>query len=158
MIQSQQSMLQTCQRRNAVHEYTRHHRKNKQPSRLKGNQQLGFTLIEVLIALAILAIALTALIRISAITLHQIANINHRHIASWVGMNVATQARLHFIGLPRGIQPATGHMPLLGQDWVWTLEKPSNPFSNRSKIIPIKVTVTGHQIKSIIWSHVHAAV
>ncbi len=52
------------------------------------NKQSGFTLLEVLLALSVLAIALVALIGVTQNTLFQTTQALHRNQALWVGVSV----------------------------------------------------------------------
>lgn len=54
----------------------------------------GFTLIEVLVALAILAVASASLIKVSAQALRQSSALEERTIAYWVAENTITQMQL----------------------------------------------------------------
>jgi general secretion pathway protein I len=47
----------------------------------------GFTLLEVLVALAIIAIALTAAVRAAGVSLDSSAQVKERMLASWVAQN-----------------------------------------------------------------------
>lgn len=55
---------------------------------------LGFTLIEVMIALAILAIASASLVKVAGTALNQSAGLEERTIAYWVAANTLTQMQL----------------------------------------------------------------
>jgi general secretion pathway protein I len=63
-------------------------------------QQRGFTLIEVLIALAILSIALTAIIKATSQNIRDTAYIQHKMIAHYVALDVINAARAGLINLP----------------------------------------------------------
>ena len=60
---------------------------------LKG-KQLGFTLVEVLVAVTILAIAMGALIASGSGFVRDITSLRDRHIASWVAQNRIAEIRL----------------------------------------------------------------
>lgn len=82
-------------------------------------QQRGFTLLEVLIALAILAIALAAAIK--GITSHvsNISYLKERTLAHWVGMNALTELRAS------GEYPGAGEIKsgesMAGREFQWVI-------------------------------------
>jgi len=76
----------------------------------------GFTLIEVLVALAVVAIALAALGRAGAGALDLQHNIERRALAGWVAANVLADSRLAD-GLAAG--RSRGRVTLGGLDWTW---------------------------------------
>lgn len=79
----------------------------------------GFTLIEVLVALAIVSIALLALSQTGGRSLDTQYQLEQRSIALWVAAN-----QLAEIELNRPIQPGTrsGQVQMAGQDWRWQAE------------------------------------
>ena len=85
----------------------------------------GFTLIEVLIALAILAIALTSLILMTSEITSRSQHLEQKAIANWVGQNIITQARLGMISLPHAPKELSGSVEYLGKRFQWQ--------ANRSK-------------------------
>ena len=94
----------------------------------------GFTLLEVLIALVVLAIAMTALYLASSGITQINGRLEDKTIASWVALNVIAKAR---IGL---ITPSTGENALQGQElmfqrqWAWHVSRYKTPDKNTSKI------------------------
>ncbi|MDH4275096.1 MAG: type II secretion system minor pseudopilin GspI [Gammaproteobacteria bacterium] len=76
----------------------------------------GFTLIEVLVALAVIAIAMGAIIRSVGQTVQNIAYIRDKTFAHWVAMN--RLAEIQVLGLfPSGTD--TGSEQMAGQEWYW---------------------------------------
>ncbi|MEP7042220.1 MAG: type II secretion system minor pseudopilin GspI [Dokdonella sp.] len=78
----------------------------------------GFTLIEVLIALAVIALALLALTRTAGLQVQDFDALRERTLAGWVAADVLTDTRL------ANPFPATGrsdgHLQLAGRNWRWT--------------------------------------
>lgn len=68
--------------------------------RLSANKRAGFTLIEVLIALAILSISLTAIIKATSQNIKDTAYLQEKTLALWVGLNELNEARAGYIRLP----------------------------------------------------------
>jgi general secretion pathway protein I len=79
----------------------------------------GFTLLEVLIALAVVAIGLLALSRGSAQQVQNLAGLQERTMALWVADNVITLARLERTGLRAGRYQ--GSQSMGPQEWYWDL-------------------------------------
>lgn len=91
------------------------------PSRLSN----GFSLIEVLIALAVIALALLALTRTASVQVQAFDGLRERTLAGWVAANVLTDTRI------ASALPATGRsdgrVELAGRAWRWTREVQSTP-------------------------------
>jgi len=82
-------------------------------------QSRGFTLLEVLVALAVLAIAMAALIKGGADNARGAAYLRDKTLAQWVAMNVVAEQRLS-AGWP---SPGSkrGHEEMANHDWFWKL-------------------------------------
>ena len=110
-------------------------------------QSAGFTLIEVLLALAVLAIALTALLKATAATVVGTQHIKEKTISHLVAMQGIAMIQLGLT--PCGLnQEITKKMTIFGQEWSWhaqvlktklhhvekititTSQAPSGPFKN----------------------------
>lgn len=78
----------------------------------------GFTLIEVLLALSIIAIALTALLKASAQNVAHTFRIKEKTISHWVAMQGVNDIQLGLVVFPNG-QTATKVTTMLGQRWYW---------------------------------------
>jgi len=80
----------------------------------------GFTLLEVLVALAILAIALAAAIKVSAENAENAGYLRDKTLAHWVAMNVLTEIQV------RGKWPALGQKRgsavMANREWYWTMK------------------------------------
>lgn len=66
--------------------------------------QVGFTLLEVLVSLAIISIALLAALRASGQATNNVNELRTRLLASWVAENRLAKHRLHGDWLPLGIE------------------------------------------------------
>lgn len=78
----------------------------------------GFTLIEVLIALAILAIAMTAMIKATTQNIKDTHYIRQKMTAHWVATYVINEIRAGIIPLT-DTHPLSETIPMLGQRWTW---------------------------------------
>jgi general secretion pathway protein I len=98
----------------------------------------GFTLIEVLIALAILSIALTAIIKASSQNIRDTLYLQNKTIAHWVGLEVINKIRAHVLLVTAREKIHEENTVMLNQQWHWqaSIEKTPNPH-----IKEIKVTV-----------------
>lgn len=79
----------------------------------------GFTLLEVLVAVLVLALGLTALVRLSALEARALADLRERTLAHWVAANVLEETRL---AEPwPGIGRRSGSARMGGRDFRWEL-------------------------------------
>lgn len=80
----------------------------------------GFTLMEILVALAVVGIALAALLGASGRATRDAAELRDRTYANWVAQNVLTEIRISPETLDTGTRRGTEMM--VGQNWAWTAE------------------------------------
>ncbi|MGK7294675.1 MAG: type II secretion system minor pseudopilin GspI [Candidatus Wenzhouxiangella sp. M2_3B_020] len=88
----------------------------RHPLRARSLRAGGFTLIEVLVALAVVAIALAALTQAGARGLDRQAELEQRTFALWLADNRLTEIRLQ-PGLRAGVRSGTTRYA--GRDWRW---------------------------------------
>jgi general secretion pathway protein I len=79
----------------------------------------GLTLIEVLIALAIISIALTAAIKAASQNIRGTTYLQDKTIALWTGQEVMNEVRLGILKLPEDSDGESGSLNMLGRDWFW---------------------------------------
>lgn len=87
----------------------------------------GFTLIEVLVALAIISIALLASLRVAAIATNSVGELRSRLLAGWVAGNVLADQRARGVWLPVGMQQ--GVQDQAGMQFSWREEVADTPNS-----------------------------
>jgi general secretion pathway protein I len=79
----------------------------------------GFTLLEVLVALAVLAVALSALVKAGSENAASTAYLRDKTLAQWVALNAVTDWQV------RDEWPATGKREgfatMAGEEWEWVL-------------------------------------
>jgi len=80
----------------------------------------GFTLLEVLVALAIVAIALSAIIRITGLNASNALYLENKTFAHWVAMNIMTETRLQ-AELPSDSE-RQGKVEMAKREWFWELK------------------------------------
>ena len=85
----------------------------------------GFTLIEVLVALAIVAFGLAALFSVTNQTAHATSYLREKTFAQWIALNRITEARL--AGQPPADDDMKGELTYAGQDWRWELKTLKTP-------------------------------
>lgn len=93
----------------------------------KNKKNKGFTLLEVLVALAVFAVAAIALMRVSESQLQLSARLEDKTFAHWVALNMVSEIQANQDWPDLGEQ--TGKVSMAGRDWkiiVKTLATPMN--------------------------------
>ena len=94
---------------------------------------LGFTLIEVLLALSILAIALSAMLKASSNTVFGTQKIKEKTISHLVAMQAISMIQLNLVKINSG-QSIDKQENIFGQAWYWTGTISSTPLYKVEKI------------------------
>ena len=94
----------------------------------------GFTLIEVVVALAVITIGLAAVIKATGIVTKNTAQLNERTIAMWVAQNAMAEFELNING--DASKETTGTEEMAGVEWHWQkkIEKTEDPDIRRVEI------------------------
>lgn len=92
----------------------------------------GFTLIEVLLALAIIAIALTALLKSMSVQIAHTYRLQETSISHWVAMQGVTMIQL---GLKKPSEENTYITTLLGKRWYWRAKITKTPIAFVNQIV-----------------------
>jgi general secretion pathway protein I len=95
--------------------------------------QHGFTLIEVLLALAVIAIALTALLKVTAQNVANTARIKDKTISHWVALQGVTMLQLKLLN-PALNEEITQVTTMLGQRWYWRVKLIKTPMKTVQEI------------------------
>lgn len=105
---------------------------------MKNETPRGFTLIEVLVALVILSIALTAIIKSSAQNIKDTLYLQKKTIALWVGNQIINEVQAGLRKLPTAPDSLKDKSTMLNENWSWeaSLKPTPNP-----RIQEIDVTV-----------------
>jgi len=87
---------------------------------MQAQRARGFTLIEVLVGLLVLALALLALTRTAASQVQNFGRLRERTLAGWLAEDVLTETRLasHFPATGR----SDGQRQFAGRQWRWQLD------------------------------------
>lgn len=82
--------------------------------------QKAFTLLEVLVAMSVLAIGMLTLIKVSSQNTIQTGYLKDKTLAHWVAMNRINEVKLESRWPDKGSSNGTATMA--NQDWYWRLE------------------------------------
>lgn len=80
-------------------------------------KELGMTLIEVMVALAVFALAALAAVNVATEHMRSISYIEQKTLALWVANNRMTQLQLE-AAMPK-LGTSTGSIDFAGQQWHW---------------------------------------
>lgn len=92
----------------------------------------GFTLIEVVVAMAIVALGLMAVFRVVNDTVNNAAYLRDRTFATWIADNRITEMRLA-AELP-SVDETEGRVDYAGQAWRWSATVAQTPVENIRRI------------------------
>jgi general secretion pathway protein I len=115
----------------------------------------GFTLIEVLIAMAILAIALSAVIKATSQNIRDTLYLQNKTIAVWVGTEVINEIRAGALKLPSAPAELTQETNMLGKTWPWKATIESTPNPRIKKIIVLVYQTPDHKKLTQLESYVY---
>lgn len=104
-------------------------------------KQAGFTLIEVLLALSIIAIALTALLKATSQNVANTQRIKEKTISHWIAMQGVSMIQLGLLQVTPS-QDVTQVTTMLGQRWYWRANLSQTPIPSMQKIT---ITVSKNQ-------------
>jgi general secretion pathway protein I len=90
------------------------------PAATRSTAQHGFTLIEVLAALVIVALGMIAAIQAVTQSARNGTYLRDKTLAHWIGMNVLTERRLQ--AAAPDIAESTGRVEFADQQWQWTMK------------------------------------
>ena len=113
------------------------------PRRARG---AGFTLIEVLVALAIVSIALLSALRAAGQGTNNVDELRSRLLAGWVAENLLAEHRARADWLPLGIQRGTSREG--GLDFAWREEVIATP-NAAFRRVDVRVFATAEESHSL---------
>mmetsp|Transcript_6281 Transcript_6281/g.3524 ORF Transcript_6281/g.3524 Transcript_6281/m.3524 type:complete len:130 (+) Transcript_6281:1100-1489(+) len=87
--------------------------------------QQGFTLLEVLVALAVLALAMGAIIKTVSNNTRNAAYLQEKTFAHWVAVNRLVEVQLEKEWPPIGT--TTGSQEMAGYEWYWLMKVEETP-------------------------------
>jgi general secretion pathway protein I len=107
----------------------------------------GFSLLEVLVALAVLALAMSALIRTTALQGDGLADARARTYAQWVAANVIAQARLSGAASTDGV--SNGEMAMGRTHWRWRMAVVPTPIAGIRRLDVSVATARGRHVLAL---------
>jgi general secretion pathway protein I len=115
------------------------------------HRALGFTLIEVLVALAILAVALAAAVRAAGVAADGTLDLKERLLATWVAQDrLASYAAQPLLWPDTGTRQ--GNAQQAGQEFVWreTVSGTPNPRFRRVEVQVFPARSPSHAVATLI--------
>lgn len=94
--------------------------------------QRGFTLIEVVVAMAIVALGLMAVFRVVNDTVNNASYLRDRTFATWIADNRLAELRL--AGEIPSVDETEGRLDYAGQAWRWTATVAQTPVENIRRV------------------------
>jgi general secretion pathway protein I len=92
----------------------------------------GFTLVEVLVALAIVAIGMLAVFKVLGDTAHNVSYLRDRSFASWIADNRLTEIRLS--GEMPSVDEIDGELEFGGRRWLWVQKVANTPVDGLRRV------------------------
>ena len=92
----------------------------------------GFTLIEVIVALVVIALGMLGVIQAVSQTASNTGYLRDKTIAHWVGMNQLTQVRLQKSA--PSIDKSSDEVEMAGRSWKWTMDVTQTPVETIRRI------------------------
>ena len=101
---------------------------------VKSNRQKGFTLIEVIVALGIIATAMAAVMMTVSSNVRNAAGLKERTFAHWVAMN--KMAELHIANYKEwpSVKKTTGETIMAEHEWYWEQDVEETPVKKIRKV------------------------
>ena len=107
----------------------------------------GFTLIEVVVALAVLAVGMTAVLYSTSQAANAGTFLKQRTVAHWVASNRAAELSINKEWLEPGFSNGTETMA--GQTWRWETEV-QDTVVPELRLVTIRVTLDGEEMASLV--------
>lgn len=82
----------------------------------------GFTLIEVIVALGIIALGMAAVMMTATTTARNTSGLKERTFAHWVAMNKMAELHINNRKEWPGLKKTTGTEEMANHEWHWTME------------------------------------
>lgn len=112
------------------------------------NRANAFSLIEVLIALIILAIAFLAIMETTQSNIRSSIHVKDTLTADWVALNIMSSLQAQLMPAPRPGSSQSGTTNMLNQTWRWTIKSDATG-SDRYTRVTVTVARGNKQIQSI---------
>jgi general secretion pathway protein I len=96
------------------------------------NGSRGFTLVEVVVALAIVAIGMLAVFKTIGDTVNNVATLRDRSFAAWIADNRIIELRLS--GQMPSVDETTGDLEYAGRRWHWVARVSQTPVEGLRRV------------------------
>lgn len=119
---------------------------------LRSNKMRGFTLIEVMVALVVVAVALPALLTLVMTQLDGTVMIREKTQAFWVAQNQMTRLQLQHKLLPGYTLPdtANGEADMMGREWHWRMDVQETEVE---EIVRLEIAVAREQDREFVLAN-----
>lgn len=102
----------------------------------------GFTLIEVVVAMAVVALGLLAVFRVVSDTVNNTSHLRDRTFAEWIADNLLTEIRLR--GSLPSVGSASGTVDYAGREWAWESTVSETPVPDLVRVdVEVRLSETG---------------
>ncbi len=92
----------------------------------------GFTLVEVLVALAIVSVGMLAVFKVIGDTANNVSYLRDRSFAAWIADNQLTELRL--TGEMPSVDETKGQVEFAGRRWLWVQKVATTPVEGLRRI------------------------
>ena len=96
------------------------------------NSSRGFTLVEVLVALAIVSVGMLAVFKVIGDTAMNVSYLRDRSFAAWIADNQITELRLS--GEMPSVDETKGDLEFAGRRWFWVQKVATTPVDGLRRI------------------------
>ena len=117
----------------------REYQSMKSQCRRPSNKSHGFTLLEVLVALLIMTLSVSALLLLSMESNDRVSYLKDRSVAQGLASNVITEMRLGITEIPALQKITRGKIRALNAEWFWQAQADK---ADEGGIIKVTVTVS----------------
>lgn len=112
---------------------------------MRGPDEQGFTLLEMLVALAVFSLAALALLRLEGATLRQTGQLDERMLAQLVARNLAVETLTD--PAPPPIGTSTGELVNGGRRWRWSRSTSRTP---DQRLVRVDISVAAGGAPSLL--------
>ena len=116
-----------------------------------GLNKSGFTLLEVLIALVIISLTLSAVIKVSSTRAVNLAYLENKTFALWIAQDTASKIQIGLIKLSKNTSFLSGDILMANKNWHWNARF-QNAVNNQS--VRANITVNLKNQKDILARYV----
>lgn len=110
-------------------------------------KQAAFTLIEVLIALFIIAIALAAAIQATNQSVRTTMRVRNTTLAHFVAMNILSEIQVGLMSSPTSDDPVKGKTKMVNEEWQWSAAVESE--NNVEQVVAVTVSLKNNRITEV---------